>query len=429
MTPTPETQAASSGATSTGERTWRSAVAWCELLDVRIVDPDGWRDVRDGDAAGLLRFETAWKQRISREEFERRYSMSTVDPRGRKAWLESQQLTEAVVGGPVEPVSRERREHLAQATDLLTLENAIRGGQAGAKVWTCGILTRRRPEDAVWLHLSGPCVADVESGVPVTAYEVPSEDGLVNSYQRAGFLRPWKGEPGGAVPFVDNRPAAVAAEDDRLEALSVADAECARRWPDAEVGAYDPRCCRFPKSCSVGIDYSVRTPEDEEAARRREEFVRTPLLEATTTRETGPAAVRERDRVWTLLEQRLQAAQRALHQVGYWKPEEIGPDVAPRILELGSKLTSLQDQLEATQVQLERAVGLAHPDRLTAGELDQLPTLDVSGVNLLAVDVKAQRNAWERAVAVEFLEHLPEDGAQAVDYVSVLATAMIEARP
>lgn len=25
---------------------------------------------------------------------------------------------------------------------------------------------------------------------------------------------------------------------------------CVERWPNAESGTYDPRCCRFPKSCS-----------------------------------------------------------------------------------------------------------------------------------------------------------------------------------
>ena len=26
--------------------------------------------------------------------------------------------------------------------------------------------------------------------------------------------------------------------------------ECVKRWPECESGAYDPACCRFPKSCS-----------------------------------------------------------------------------------------------------------------------------------------------------------------------------------
>lgn len=28
------------------------------------------------------------------------------------------------------------------------------------------------------------------------------------------------------------------------------DPACVARWPDCEEGTYDPRCCRFPKSCS-----------------------------------------------------------------------------------------------------------------------------------------------------------------------------------
>jgi hypothetical protein len=27
-------------------------------------------------------------------------------------------------------------------------------------------------------------------------------------------------------------------------------AECVEAWPECEAGLYDPRCCRFPKSCS-----------------------------------------------------------------------------------------------------------------------------------------------------------------------------------
>jgi len=35
----------------------------------------------------------------------------------------------------------------------------------------------------------------------------------------------------------------VGPEDDR-------DPECVKAWPGCHVGGYDPRCCRFPKSCS-----------------------------------------------------------------------------------------------------------------------------------------------------------------------------------
>ncbi len=40
---------------------------------------------------------------------------------------------------------------------------------------------------------------------------------------------------------------------------------CVEAWPDAETGAYDPRCCRFPKSCSAAIyDEGRVTDEDLE---------------------------------------------------------------------------------------------------------------------------------------------------------------------
>lgn len=30
------------------------------------------------------------------------------------------------------------------------------------------------------------------------------------------------------------------------------DPYCVKAWPECETGMYDPRCCRFPKSCSCG---------------------------------------------------------------------------------------------------------------------------------------------------------------------------------
>lgn len=43
-----------------------------------------------------------------------------------------------------------------------------------------------------------------------------------------------------------------AVSDDRLP-------ECVERWPGAVDGEYDPRCCRFPKSCSAG-SWSANVP-------------------------------------------------------------------------------------------------------------------------------------------------------------------------
>jgi hypothetical protein len=40
--------------------------------------------------------------------------------------------------------------------------------------------------------------------------------------------------------------------------------ECVERWPECESGAYDPRCCRFPKSCSCTSYPSTWTETDLE---------------------------------------------------------------------------------------------------------------------------------------------------------------------
>lgn len=39
-------------------------------------------------------------------------------------------------------------------------------------------------------------------------------------------------------------------------------AACLANWPDAENGAYNPSCCRFPKSCSLATPPAVRTGDD-----------------------------------------------------------------------------------------------------------------------------------------------------------------------
>lgn len=44
---------------------------------------------------------------------------------------------------------------------------------------------------------------------------------------------------------------------------------CVEAWPDCETGLYDPRCCRFPKSCSCTIyDEQYVTEADLEPAQR-----------------------------------------------------------------------------------------------------------------------------------------------------------------
>lgn len=41
--------------------------------------------------------------------------------------------------------------------------------------------------------------------------------------------------------------------DDELDDEDPRDPNCIAHWPDCVGGGYDPRCCRFPKSCSCDV--------------------------------------------------------------------------------------------------------------------------------------------------------------------------------
>ena len=73
-------------------------------------------------------------------------------------------------------------------------------------------------------------------------------DALSDCYDEGPPDSPWK-SPG--------LEAAQAALDDALSPPAPGDSdnrdpECVQQWPECEDGAYDPRCCRFPKGCSCG---------------------------------------------------------------------------------------------------------------------------------------------------------------------------------
>jgi len=40
-------------------------------------------------------------------------------------------------------------------------------------------------------------------------------------------------------------------------------AACVAQWPGASTGEYDPRCCRFPKSCSADVYDEERVAESD----------------------------------------------------------------------------------------------------------------------------------------------------------------------
>lgn len=44
----------------------------------------------------------------------------------------------------------------------------------------------------------------------------------------------------------------LAAQLGRFQVADGRDIECVAAWPECQSGGYDPRCCRFPKSCSCG---------------------------------------------------------------------------------------------------------------------------------------------------------------------------------
>lgn len=56
---------------------------------------------------------------------------------------------------------------------------------------------------------------------------------------------------------------------------------CIEQWPECETGDYDPRCCRFPKSCSASVyrdgtsdellepPWSITSPNPSEAREGR----------------------------------------------------------------------------------------------------------------------------------------------------------------
>lgn len=58
-------------------------------------------------------------------------------------------------------------------------------------------------------------------------------------------------------PITDTPPATAEVVDERHP-------ECVKAWPECESFGYDPRCCRYPKSCSAGI---IRRVEAAERAR------------------------------------------------------------------------------------------------------------------------------------------------------------------
>lgn len=60
---------------------------------------------------------------------------------------------------------------------------------------------------------------------------------------------------------IEVRPAEPTFEP-RFVAVDEREQACVEAWPGCASGEYDPRCCRFPKSCSVRGRYGL-VPRDE----------------------------------------------------------------------------------------------------------------------------------------------------------------------
>lgn len=50
----------------------------------------------------------------------------------------------------------------------------------------------------------------------------------------------------------------------KLKLVDERHAACVAEWPECSSGDYDPRCCRFPKSCSAGSFRWVSAGEGEQ---------------------------------------------------------------------------------------------------------------------------------------------------------------------
>jgi hypothetical protein len=61
------------------------------------------------------------------------------------------------------------------------------------------------------------------------------------------------------LPLEQDRPQVVT-PDAPAGSLVERNPECVASWPDCYEGGYDPRCCRFPKSCSCEVRQEVPEP-------------------------------------------------------------------------------------------------------------------------------------------------------------------------
>jgi hypothetical protein len=89
----------------------------------------------------------------------------------------------------------------------------------------------------------GPTDEEIEAACPFDSFHEPAEHhGWWSAIEWAE--QHWSHPTPQPIPVSERLPGAGDADG--------RDPECVQRWPECEDGAYDPRCCRFPKSCSCG---------------------------------------------------------------------------------------------------------------------------------------------------------------------------------
>jgi hypothetical protein len=83
-------------------------------------------------------------------------------------------------------------------------------------------------------------------GAAVPAKAAPTEEDLYD------LAEVFNGDPVPAIRRALELWGGAAAQPVPVPAADGRDPVCVAQWPDCQDGAYDPRCCRFPKSCSCG---------------------------------------------------------------------------------------------------------------------------------------------------------------------------------
>ena len=115
------------------------------------------------------------------------------------------------------------------------------------------VITLREPNEQVLLHeLLHIALVQVPAD-RLTALNDPHGHDIISRIEVALWETGWRRV--GSVVTAPTPDEVGLVEGGLVEgAPVVVDAACLARWPECHPGEYDPRCCRFPKSCSAKTD-------------------------------------------------------------------------------------------------------------------------------------------------------------------------------